>query len=70
MPIMTAGWIKARGLIIEKEIARLARCLAKEKAELKELQKKCPHPSLKRTATWRRDVSFCPDCGFYESFKD
>ncbi len=70
MPVMTPEGIRTKRIEIEQEIERLSREVSQKKGELKELQKNCPHPNLRRTATLIRGTEYCPDCGHYESFKD
>lgn len=73
MSVMTAGEIGAKRIEIEQEIHRLEREALDKKAELKELQKNCPHPDLGYgwAATWKVGVSSCSDCGFsWDSSKD
>ena len=69
MPVMTAGDIGAKRIGIEQEIIRLNVEIENKKAELKELQKNCPHPyDLTRdiVRTWRNFVEPCAHCGSRE----
>ena len=70
MPTIVAEQIQAKRIEIEQGINKLKEELENKKTELRELQKKCSHPSLIKIRSLRNNVDFCNDCGFEERYKD